>query len=210
MTPVRDSNTFLHREVWLHALIVELRPPFDSIGYPIPSNIRITCGFPSRRGAAPKRRALGQCWASTSSKDGHFEIMVSPVIDDPMRVSGIVVHELVHVVVGLEAGHGKDFKKAALALGLEGKMTSTTEGDAFKRSLEPILNRLGPYPHAELILGQSSGPKKEKTRLRKCVCKHLMPNGKPCGYLARTTRMWLDKSGAPLCPEHREELVEER
>ena len=136
--------------------------------------------------------------------------MVSPVIDDPMRVAGIVTHEIIHAVVGLEDGHGKNFRKAALALGLEGKMTSTIEGEAFKRRLEPILGRLGPYPHAELILGQSSGPKKEKTRLRKCVCKHPEPDGTECGYLARTTRIWLDKSGAPLCPVHREELVEER
>jgi hypothetical protein len=33
---------------------------------------------------------------------------------------------------------------------LEGKMTATMEGDAFKRLAQPILDAIGPYPHAEL------------------------------------------------------------
>jgi hypothetical protein len=198
---VPQRNIFPHREAWLHAIINKLGPRFESTGYPIPPNIRVACSFPSLRGTAPKRRALGQCWASTSSKDGHYEIMISPVVDDPMRVAGILAHELIHVAVGLECGHKGPFRKVAMAIGLEGKMTSTTEGDAFKRSLEPIVQVLGPYPHAELMVGQNSGPRKQNTRQIKCVCQL-------CGYLTRTSRKWLDKSGAPLCPEHREELVE--
>ena len=192
-------NAFPHREPWLHAVIEELRPLFERIGHPLPSNIRVACGFPSRRGIAPKRRALGECWGSTSSRDDHFEILVSPLVDDPMRVAGITVHELVHVLVG--PGHRGQFPKIAKALGLKGRMTATIEGDAFKRSLEPILKSVGPYPHAELIVAPISGPKQQKGRLVKCVCEQ-------CGYPIRTTRLWLDTKGPPLCPEHREELVE--
>jgi hypothetical protein len=189
------QNTFEHRETWLHAVAKGLRPLFEMTGYPIPLNIRLTCGFPSRRGVAPKRRALGQAWASTSSKDGHYEIMISPVVDEPVKVAAILAHELVHVAVGIEYGHRGPFKTVAMKIGLEGRMPSTIAGEAFKRFLAPILETVGPYPHAELLVGQTSGPKKQTARLIKCACP-------VCGFPARTTRQWLEDIGPPVCPRH--------
>ncbi len=80
------NNTFKHRETWLHAVAEALRPLFAATSHPIPSDIRLACGFPSLRGTAKNRR-VGECWAGAASKDGFFEIMISPVVDDPMRVA---------------------------------------------------------------------------------------------------------------------------
>lgn len=191
------SNTYQHREPWLHALADALRPVFAGHGAAVPANIRISCGFPSRRAVSANSRSIGQCWASTASRDGTVEIMVSPVIEDPARVAGVLTHELVHAAVGIKAGHRAPFARLARALGLEGPMTATTEGEAFKQLVAPLLDAVGPYPHA--ALDASSRPK-QSTRLIKVQCFE-------CGYTVRITQKWL-AHGAPLCPAHGEMLEE--
>lgn len=194
------NNTHIHREAWLDEFAVHLRPVFVDAGFPIPANIRVTCGFPSRQ-AMGKR--IGECWASSASRDGHFEVMVSPVIEDPLFVAGVLAHELCHAAVGLKCGHKGPFKQLALAIGLTGKMTATVPGDLFKRHAAPILEDLGPYPHAALNPNsESSGPPKQSTRNIKVIC----PD---CGYTVRTTRFWLDSdAGAPICPADNIQMVE--
>ena len=135
--------------------------------------------------------------------------MISPVIDAPMRVAGINAHETIHAV-GLKCRHRGPFATVARALGLEGPLTATTEGVAFKRHVAPILDALGPYPHAALLNPRSGGPSrgdpgevpssgapKQGTRLLKCQCTN-------CGYVARVTRKWIDAVGRPHCPHHGE------
>ena len=111
-------------------------------------------------------------------------------LDNEMEVAHTLAHELVHACVGVEAGHGPAFRKVALAVGLEGKMTDTTAGELFKRYAQPILDRLGPYPHKKL---NYSNIKKQNTRMIKATCGE-------CGYAVRLTRKWLDVGGAPICP----------
>jgi hypothetical protein len=141
---------------------------------------------------------LGECWSDANSKDGHTEIMISPILDDPMRVVGVLAHELVHAAVGIEYGHKEPFAKLAKAIGLEGKMTATTEGEAFKQALAPILEAVGPYPHAEL---SKTARTKQGTRLLKLQCP-------TCPYTVRITRKWLDEVGAPACPTHGDDMKE--
>ncbi len=191
-----QTNTHQHREAWLMALLAELRPAFKRLGYPIPAKVRIGVGFPSVRGIAAKNQRIGECWSNTRSGDDHHEIIVSPVLADPMRVAGILAHELIHASVGVEHGHKGPFRAMALALGLEGKMTATTEGEAFNRHAQPILDAIGPYPHAELH-AMTNGRKRQVARLIKCECPE-------CGYVARVARQWIDDQGAPHCPAHGE------
>jgi hypothetical protein len=68
-------------------------------------------------------------------------------------------------------------------------MTATTPSESFKQFAQPILDRLGSYPHAEL---DYSSVKKQGTRMIKAECDE-------CGYAVRLTRKWLDV-GAPICP----------
>lgn len=179
------------REQWLGAAVDLLRPVFKArANVALPKDWRIACGFPyASRGA----KAIGQCWAKTSSADGHWEMFISPVLANPVRVLGVTVHELCHAGVGVKHGHDKVFGAAARAMLLEGKLTATTEGKPFEEEIaKPILAKLGKYPHGALKpSGLSTGPKKQGTRLVKCQCK-------ACECTVRTTAKWLGL-GVPTC-----------
>lgn len=179
----------MNRESYINALATELRPYFHSKGAMFPERIRYTCGWPSK-GAGSRRKTVGQCFDASASADNHVEIIIGMSLDNEMEVAHTLAHELVHACVGVEAGHGPAFRKVALAVGLEGKMTDTTAGELFKRYAQPILDRLGPYPHKKL---NYSNIKKQNTRMIKATCGE-------CGYAVRLTRKWLDVGGAPICP----------
>lgn len=159
---------------------------FKRIGAPLPDKIRLSVGFTSN---GYRGKDIGECWDTKASKDKHFEIFVKPDQDDQIRVAGILVHELVHAAVGIDAGHRLPFKRVAVQLGLEGKMTATTEGAAFKDMIAPILKKAGALPHKQLTAFRTK--KKQTTRLLKCECEE-------CGYTARVSMKWV-LVGAPIC-----------
>jgi hypothetical protein len=183
------------RHAWLEQAARSLRPLFTSEGFTVPEQVRISIGWP--KGA---RKAIGQCWSVTASKDGHFEIFISPALDDGPQIYGTLAHEMVHATVGLAAGHKAPFKKCALAIGLQGKMKATENGPKMQEAALAFIAEAGAYPAGALIKGENSGPKKQGTRMVKCECAE-------CGYTVRTTRKWLDV-GAPLCPCNSEPMRE--
>jgi len=187
------TNT-ITREQWLNQAGHHLRVLFESVGEAVPTKVRASCGFPSKGALSSQNRTVGQCWSAVASADSHAEIFISPTISDSMRVLDILAHELVHACHPND-GHGSKFGKTARAIGLEGKLTATTAGEAFKRWAEPVLARLGVYPHADLV--PSNAQKKQTTRLLKCVCRD-------CGYTVRVAGKWLTEMGAPHCPDHGE------
>jgi hypothetical protein len=182
------------REDWLNKVATHMQPWFTAMGLEVPA-IRVSVGFTS---AGARGKAIGECWCKSCSSDGVFEIFLHPALDDPMRVAGVLAHEIVHAVVGLQAGHGPKFRKVATAIGLEGKMTATTEGEAFKKRADSIIRSVGHFPHKRLA-GGSTAKKKQGTRLIKCECEE-------CGYTVRTTAKWLDV-GPPLCPCNNEPMA---
>lgn len=175
------------REQWLNDFATAARPQFEAKGFKVPANVRVSVGFPS---TGRKGKRIGECWSSLSSRDGHFEIFLHPTLDDSARIADVLTHELIHAAVGLEAGHGPAFRRCATALGLVGKMTATTAGPEFNAWANPIVERLGPIPHASLRSG--SGPKKQTTRLIKCTCD-------TCGFTMRTAAKWI--LDAMYCPD---------
>jgi hypothetical protein len=179
------------REEWLNRVAALMAPWFDALRHPLP-RVRIAIGFPST-GSRGKR--VGECWDHLNSADGTFEILIRPDIADSLEVAQILAHELVHAAVGLDCGHKGAFYMVAKKIGLEGKMTATVAGPAFRAAVAPILAEVGELPHAVLGFGQHSGPKKQKARLLKAMCE-------TCGYTVRITRKWVDEKGAPHCPEH--------
>lgn len=186
------------REQWLEAAVQLMEPLFKKHGYNIPK-VRVSCGWPSSRALSAKRRCGGECWAGSSSEDGLAQIFISPLYKAPTETLGILVHEVVHAVVGCAAKHGKVFRKCAVAVGLEGKMTSTVASKSLVEVFQGwIKASLGDYPHAALRPGQRP-VKKQTTRMVKCECKE-------CGYSVRTSRKWLDEAGAPLCPCNQEPM----
>jgi hypothetical protein len=186
------------RQEWLEKGVKLLRPWFKDVGYPVPDNVRVSVGWP--RGAHGRGRAIGQCWYAEGSDDKHHEIFVSPELGNSnrkgfdkkanaVRVLGVLAHELAHSVAGPKAKHKKPFKEVATAVGLEGKMTATTEGPIFVEQALKIIDKIGTFPAGKLNAIQLE---KQTTRMIKCECAE-------CGYVARTSRKWIKESGAPHC-----------
>lgn len=195
MTPKHET-----REGWLLAAIQLLTPRFEKTGSQVPP-IRVATGWPSSRGLSAKRRVIGECWSGEAAKDGIPQIFISPWIDgsDLLGFNGIIstlAHEVVHAVVGHEAKHGPRFRKVALGIGLEGKMTECGFMDTKSEELKPIVEALGAFPHSKLD-SLLRPKKKQTTRMIKCEC---MAND--CGFTVRTSSKWLTEVGAPHCPKH--------
>lgn len=190
------------REQWLEAFIDGARPHFAAIGAPIPDNVRASIGFTSK-GARSNR--IGECWSSCSSNDGVFEMFVVPTLTDVSQIAGVLTHEIVHAAVGLEAKHGPKFRKAALAIGLVGKMTATTEGPIWHAWADAVLEEIGAYPAASLKpLGLSTAKPKQTTRMLKCECE-------ACGFAFRTTKVHLEAVNyEPACPACQTTMETER
>lgn len=190
------------REQWLNAAMTIFRETFNSIGEPVPPKVRVSCGLPSK-GAFGKKRAIGEAWASTASKDQHFEIFISPTIDDKRQVLGTLLHEMVHVTVGLKSGHKGRFCIVAAKLGLLPPWTATKEGEELQKELNNIAEKLGDYPHGTLNK-MTNGTKKQSTRLIKANCPE-------CGYTVRLTMKWI-LTATPQCPvyecEHHQKDME--
>ena len=124
------SNVHDTREGWLRAATNELRPYFDGCSYPLPDKIRFAIGFPS---TGRKGNRVGECWHSSTSADEHFEIFIRADLSEPEKVLGVLVHELVHAVVPVDAKHGKKYRDAAVKIGLQGKMVHAMPGILLRR-----------------------------------------------------------------------------
>jgi hypothetical protein len=192
LAPAVGNALHATRESWLAAFAAAARPRFEEAGAPLPTKVRLSIGFPS---GGRRVKAIGECWSDVCSGDGVFEIFITPAIGSAARIADILTHELVHAAVGLEAKHGPRFRKIAVALGLQGKMTATVAGPGWWEWAQPILDALGPLPHAALNARSSSAKPKQTTRNIKVVC----PN---CGFTFRTTRKWIEHAGDYLaCPD---------
>lgn len=176
------------REAWLLSAVKLLREDFDAVGATIPDKVRVTCGWPSTGGRPGKKQVLGQCWPPSCSEDEHFEVFINPMIAEPVAALEVLVHELVHTVVGTELGHKGAFRTTAQAIGLVGKMTATSASEELTFRLHDIKKELVKYPHAKLtpIIN-----KPQSTRMLKVTCP-------ACQWSARTSRKWIDL-GLPTC-----------
>ncbi len=177
------------REEWLNEMVVKLEPLFAEHGYKFPAKLRVSCGWPAGR-ALGSKRAIGQCWSPLASKDATTEIFISPCIEEPSRAADILAHELVHAAVGNEHGHKAPFRKCAVAIGLEGKMTATVAGKELTKRLNALCKEIGKYPHAQLDALRKP-VQTQTTRMIKLEC----PG---CGYVCRTTQKWIEQ-GTPTC-----------
>lgn len=174
---------FATREEWLSAAALAMRPMFDAQGAADFPKFRVSCGWP--KGG---RKAIGQAWHPDSSGDATAELFISPALEDVATVMHVLMHELVHAVVG-NGGHKGLFRKLAKSLGLEGKMTATVAGKALAEELLLLTGALGAYPHAEL---SKLTVTKQGTRMLRVSC----PN---CGCILRMTAKWLEQAGVPRC-----------
>lgn len=154
------------REAWLLEALESLRPIVREAGAIVPS-VAVSMGFPRHRGRSSVR--LGECWDGALASDGRPAIFVSPILDDPVRILDVLLHELIHAAVGSQHGHRGRFVKIARACGLEGKPSATTAGKRLKARLNALADSLGPLPHAALnpITVPGTG---SRLRLYECAC----------------------------------------
>jgi hypothetical protein len=181
----------MHRETWMMRAVDQIRPWFAALEITVPV-VRVSVGFPStgRNGAH-----IGQCWPSSRSEDGVNQIFVSPVLDDPVVVLDTLVHELVHAADDCRNRHGPEFRKMAVAIGLEGPMRSASAGAVLKARLAELAAQLGPYPHARLTLTRRVSSRPPRPRAR-CEA---------CGFEVPMLKRFISY-GAPLCPRDRAEM----
>ena len=156
----------------------------------IPTNVVYSCSFATtgnRIGA--KHITWGQCFDPACSSDKkNFQIVLTPLLDDILKVLATQVHEKIHKIVGLACGHKGAFAKMCKTVGLEGKPTTTHAGPELIATLQMIADELGPYPHSAL---DTTKRKTQSTRMIKCECPE-------CGMVVRASRKALE-NGPPHC-----------
>jgi hypothetical protein len=185
------DNTHRSREDWLRAATDELRPMFAAAAATLPTDIHFSIAFTFGGG---RSKAIGEAWDPTASDDGFANIIVRADRHEPVDVLAILVHELVHTAVGVSVGHGKQFKRLALAVGLVGKIRSTQAGEPLKVELAKVIETIGPLPHGKLNWdGKSNKPPKQAARNIKFWCP-------ACEWIGRTARTNLIETGPPECP----------
>lgn len=190
-------DTSANRERWLLRAVDALRPAFAAAGAILPPEVRASCGWPSVGATRRQRKRIGECWFPEAAGDKHWHLFVSPAVADPIEILAVLVHELVHVHAGRQAGHGAPFARLAKRLGLRSPWTATVAGPEHTARLNGLAAGLGGYPHGALRAGTHR--RKEGTRLLKVACPR-------CGYTVRVTRKWLELAGAPICPTDEVEL----
>lgn len=182
-----------NREGWLDMMLARfITKHFAEAGYTVPDKVRLTCGWPHKGGVGSRKRRIGECWSPKCSLDGSHQIFISPVLDDPIKVLGVLIHEVVHAVVGVEHGHKKPFSKCAAAVGLTPKWTATGESEELVAKIKTWLSKVPAYPHA-MLDKNAVKEQKQGTRMLLMQCE--------CGLKIRTTQKWLDEYGPTWpCP----------
>jgi hypothetical protein len=177
------------REAWLIDAINLFRSElFKQHGLKIP-DVRVSMGLPHGRNS---KKIIGQCWNSKSSVDKKISIFITPTIDDSALILSTLAHELIHAHLDNKHGHKAPFKRIALTIGLEGKMTATTAGPELKAYIKKMISKFGDIPHARLNLNARPS-KKQTTRMIKMECED-------CGYIVRTAFKHIQEKGAVICP----------
>ena len=208
-----SSNRYDSREAWLRAATKELRGHFEQAGYPLPERLRFAIALTSSGRNVESQP--GETWHSSVSADDTWEIIIRADKSDAVEVLGILVHELVHTVLPIEAGHGKLYKKAAVAVGLQGAARQASPTPLLTHRLMEIAANLGPLPHARLDIEAGPRPvprpvgarKSQKTHMRKAECQGKDEKGEICGYTVRIASKWVE-FGPPGCPKHGPMFIE--
>lgn len=185
MAPINST-----RELWLERAVKKLIPLVlkADANADIPA-MRVSVGWP---GGKTGPRTIGQCWAPEAASDGVAQIFISPVLDDEIRVLSTLLHEMVHAIDRNKSGHTGAFRKLAVSVGLEGRMTATTPNEELVVFLKVVAESLGAYSHAKLTPSKGTGPSRN-TSMQKAFCSET-------GYTARIANKWLIEYGAPECP----------
>ncbi len=124
----------------------------------------VSYGFPSISALAPKERRIGESWQEAGAE----AIFINPCLferGNHIQVLGVLIHELIHIQIGVDKGHRNGFKAAMNYVGLTGKPTATEVG----KNLLDRLNALN-FPAMPDLQLDYNNIKKDKARLMLLVC----------------------------------------
>jgi len=103
---------------WLHllgnALLEDILQPHLDEGHDVPDRLRYSVSFP---GGRRRGNTIGQAWDPRMSTDNTWEILISPEMEDVVLIAATTLHELIHVLVGVECKHRGPFRILAEACG---------------------------------------------------------------------------------------------
>ena len=171
------ASIHANREEWLNAAVDELRPFFSMRGYTLPAEIRVACAYPTNA----KRsgfKVLGECIPNTNSADGHWEIYISPILDEPSKVTETLISQLCRTAKGAYAVTNQAYAKVAEAMliypdgTLSNPYKAVMHGSAFDMAYQDIIDSLGVYPHAkvDVSIHKSQGTRMLLARCPTCQC----------------------------------------
>ena len=190
---LNDSSTTVNphitdnREQWLDMAVDSIRDLYRLNGRSLPENVKVSIG-------EPKGKKAGICYSPECSEDNVNHIFINPEHcnrNSMKYLLFVLLHETAHVIAGVNAKHGKDFKAVLWDAGVAGKTLKEMQaGDNLSIAFEEILRRIGNVPQERLHLEKGEG--KQSTRLLKAAC----PS---CGYTIRVTRKWVNEAGLPTC-----------
>ena len=172
---MKNTINGMNRETWLNLMIDKAVPIFDKAGFKISDirkKLKVSCSMMIGQRKSSKFGAIGQHLPTEWNKEKNHEMLISPTLENGVQVVAILIHEMTHAIQRHMYGntvkaHGKEFRKIALAVGLQGKMTATTESPALKIIIENWINEIGKYPHDKINL---NARKKQNVRNLKVEC----------------------------------------
>jgi hypothetical protein len=187
------AKTIKTREEWLNVVLHKhVAPLLAKSGAEVPKDCKVSVGFPG--GGSAKKR-IGECWPRSRSSIGVNEIFLNPAMTKVETLVDTLIHEAIHAADDCKSGHKGFFRRTALAVGLEGKMTSTHAGPALSLFIKNVIASMPAFEYGSLDISQR---KKQTTRMVRCRCPH-------CEYTVRTTQKWLDVA-IPVCPVDNETM----
>jgi hypothetical protein len=153
------------REQWLERAVDVIRASVKKTVVVPP--VKVSCSW---AGGGDSNKRIGECWPKAASQADINEIFISPKIEDPVRVVGILAHELAHAVIDCKHGHKAPFVAAATKLKCEGKPTQMVPPIEVSQAwADKVIAKWGPFPHR--TLDKTKSPvKKQAARMIKCQC----------------------------------------
>ena len=194
----------MNRETWLEEMTNRfVIPHFSECGFPYlelsTTKIRCSVSFIEGTRSSKKNKTIGAHYSHHFSEGGEQHVLIHPSLDQGSRVVDVLIHELIHAQLPIDAGHGKEFREIALKVGLTGKMTSTVATPELKKKIDGWVKKVGEYPHSKFDVSKTR--KKQTTRMVKVAC---YSHGYDCGngnYKVGMSRTLIEKFGTPMCPE---------
>ena len=109
--------------------------------------VRVSESWLLREGLEMRQDVNVQCILPRLHSDGASEVFISPQIVESIEVLELLLHQLIHIAVGILYEHSKKFAQVARHVGLEVTPTSIISGSALRSVFQQYIEKVGSCPH---------------------------------------------------------------